>query len=114
GGVQGARVFKIPGVRRLLRTHGPSASFTKKGALDLIGQKDPANPNAKFSDHLDLHIEARPAGTKLTPDDVFGHLVENGLFRIGAELACPSCRMISWTSLDSLRQRVVCELCGHE
>jgi hypothetical protein len=114
GGVQGARVFKIPGVRRLLRTHGPSASFTKKGALDLIGQKDPANPNAKFSDHLDLHIEPRPAGTKLTPDDVFGHLVEKGLFRIGAELACPGCRMSSWTSLDSLKQRVVCELCGHE
>lgn len=114
GGVQGARVFKIPGVRRLLRTHGPSASFTKKGALDLIGQKDPANPNAKFSDHLNLHIEARPAGTKLTPDDVFGHLVEKGLFRIGADLDCPSCRMSSWTSLDSLKQRVVCELCGHE
>ncbi len=114
GGLQGARVFKIPGVRRLLRTHGPAASFTKKGALDLIGQKDPENPDAKFSDHLDLHIEQRPVGTKLKPDDVFGHLVEKGLFRIGAELTCPSCRMGSWIALDALRQRVVCDLCGHE
>jgi hypothetical protein len=114
GGLQGARVFKIPGVRRLLRTHGPTASFTKKGALDLIGQKDPDNPNAKFSDHLDLHIEQRPPGTKLKPDDVFGHLVEKGLFRIGTDLTCPSCRMASWVALDVLRQRVVCELCGHE
>ncbi|HEY9100216.1 MAG TPA: hypothetical protein VIN38_15215 [Thiobacillus sp.] len=114
GGLQGARVFKIPGVRRLLRTHGPAASFTKKGALDLIGKKDPGNPDAKFSDHLDLHIEQRPAGTKLKPDDVFGHLVEKGLFRIGAELTCPSCRMASWIALDALKQCVVCELCGHE
>jgi hypothetical protein len=114
GGLQGARVFKIPGVRRLLRTHGLAASFTKKGALELIGQKDPDNPDAKFSDHLHLHIEQRPRGTNLKPDDVFGHLVEKGLFRIGAELNCPSCRMVSWIALDVLRQSVVCELCGHE
>ena len=114
GGVQGARVFKIPGVRRLIRTHGPSASFTKNGALNLIASPDPGNPNAKFSDHSNLHIEARPTGTELTADDVFGHLVEKELFRIGADLACPSCRMISWISLDLLKQRVVCELCGHE
>jgi hypothetical protein len=40
--------------------------------------------------------------------------VEKGVFRIGAELACPSCRLPSWTALDALKQRVVCELCGHE
>ncbi len=114
GGLQGARVFKIPGVRRLLRKYGPVASFTKNGAVQLIGNKDPSNPDAKFSDHLDLHIEQRPAGTKLKPDDVFGHLVEKGLFRIGADIACPGCRMASWVALDALKQRVVCELCGHE
>lgn len=114
GGLQGARVFKIPGVRRLLRTHGPAAAFTKRNALALIGRKDPDNPDARFSDHFDLHIERRPAGTKLKPDDVFGQLVEKGLFRIGAELTCPSCRMSSWIALDALRQRVVCELCGQE
>jgi hypothetical protein len=114
GGLQGARIFKIPGVRRLLRTHGPLASFTKKGALDLIGKKDPDNPNAKFSDYLGLHIQQRTHGTNLKPDDVFGHLVEKGLFRIGAELNCPSCRMANWVQLEALRQRVFCELCGHE
>lgn len=114
GGLQGARVFKIPGVRRLLRTHGPTASFTKRGALQLIGARDPENPGAKFSDHEDLYIEQRAGGTKLRPPAVFDYLVEKGLFRIGAELTCPSCRMPSWTALDALKQRVVCELCGHE
>jgi len=115
GGLQGARVFKIPGVRRLLRTHGPTASFTKNGAVQLIGGKDPQNPEAKFSDHERLYIEPRPREiTKLHPEAVFGYLVEKGLFRIGAELNCPSCRLTSWTALDTLKQRVVCELCGHE
>lgn len=95
GGLQGARVFKIPGVRRLIRTHGPNASFTKKSALQLIGGKDPENPVAEFSDHERLFIEARPYNTKLSPADVFAHLVEKGLFRIGADLTCPACRLPS-------------------
>jgi hypothetical protein len=102
-------------VRRLLRTYGPTESFIKNGALQLIGGKDPENPGAKFSDHESLYIEQRPREvTKLTPDTVFAYLVEKGLFRIGAQLTCPSCRMPSWTALDTLKQRVVCELCGHE
>ena len=114
GGVDGARAFKIPEVRRLLKTHGPTAAFTKKSALDLIGSKDPKNPGATFKDYENLYIEPRPPRTKLEPEAVFTHLVEKGVFRIGAELTCPHCRMDSWTALDVLRQRVVCELCGHE
>jgi hypothetical protein len=113
-GLQGGRVFKIPGVRRLIKTYGPGTPFTKRAALQIIGQTDPGNPAVKFSDHEDLYIEQRPAGTKLTPSAVLGYLVDKGLFRIGAELRCPACRMASWTPLDQLKQQVVCELCGHE
>ena len=47
GGLQGARAFKIPGVRRLLKTHGPTATFTKKSAVELVSSKDPENPEAR-------------------------------------------------------------------
>jgi len=114
GGVSGAIVFKIPGVRRLLRTHGPTAAFTKKSAIQLIGSKDQENPEASFKDHLDLYLEPRPQGEKLTAEGVFGYLVEKGLFRIGTELTCPHCQMASWTSLDALRQKLTCEMCGRE
>lgn len=114
GGVQGGRVFKVPGVRRLFKTHGLNASITKKAALDTIGSKDPDRPDAKFSDHQDLYIEPRPIGENLTPNAVFGYLVGNGLFRVGADLTCPSCKMTSWIPLDSLKHKVVCDLCGHE
>ncbi len=114
GGAGGARAFKIPGVRRLLKTYGPTDTFTKNGALQLIGGTDPENPDAKFTDYENLYIEPRPAGTKLTPEAVFTHLVGKGLFRIGVELKCPHCRMDSWTALDVLKQKHSCELCGHE
>src|SRR5258708_17448015 len=113
GGVDGARAFKIPGVRRLLKTYGPTDPFTKRNALQLIGCEDPENPEAKFSDHENLYIEPRPHGINLTPEAVFTYLVEKGLFRIGVELKCPHCRMNSWTALDVLKQKLVCELCGH-
>ena len=113
GGLTGARAFKIPGVRRLLKTYGPRDAFTKKAALQLIGGTDPQNPEAKFSDHKELYIEARPAATHLTPEMVFEYLVEKGLFRIGAELICPACNLASWIALDELKQRNVCELCGN-
>jgi hypothetical protein len=37
GGLNGARVFKIPGVRRLLKKHGPRDTFTRNVALQFIG-----------------------------------------------------------------------------
>jgi len=114
GGVQGARVFKIPGVRRLLRIYGPTDAFTKGAALQLIGSEDPDNPDAKFADHRDLHIEQRPQGTKLEPIAVFAYLVEKGLIRVGVKLSCPGCQLPTWIPVDALRERIVCELCGHE
>lgn len=80
--------------------------------MQLIASCDPKNPDAKFKDYQDLYIEYRPRGTKLRPDTVFSHLVEKGLFRIGTELTCPNCRMVSWIALDALKQSVSCELCG--
>jgi hypothetical protein len=112
GGPDGARSFKIPGVRRLLRTYGPRDPFTKKAALQLIGQVDPTNPTAKFSDHKRLYIEPREHRSELTPDMVFAHLVAKGLFQIGMTLKCPVCSLSNWVKLDALKQSVDCELCG--
>lgn len=114
GGADGARAFKIPGVRRLLKTYAPGTPFTKNSALQLIGAKDPENPSASFKDYEHLYIEPRPNGVDLTPEGVFTYLVAKGLFRIGAELKCPHCRLSSWIPLDSVAQRLTCELCGEE
>ena len=112
GGLQGGRAFKIPGVRRLLRTHGPTAHFTKRKALQLIGSKDPDNPAARFSDHERLFIEQRPIAEKLTPTAVFAYLVEKGVFRIGRSLTCAHCGLRGWTPIEALSRDVRCELCG--
>ncbi len=112
GGVQGGRVFKIPGARRLLKTHGPTSSFSESAALQLIGGKDDDNPDAKFADHGDLYLEPREQGKPLTPPHVFAYLVGKRLLRIGSDLNCPRCQLRNWFPVDDLRQRVNCQMCG--
>lgn len=112
GGVQGGRVFKIPGARRLLKTHGPTSSFSRRGALQLIGCKDDENPVAKFEDHKNLYLEPREQGVSLTREHVFAYLVGKRLFRIGSDLKCPNCQLPNWFPVDDLRQRVNCQMCG--
>jgi hypothetical protein len=111
-GLQGARAFKLPGVRRLLRTYGPTDTFTQASAMQIIGSADPERCSPPFKDTGFLLIEGKQVGKELTPADVFGHLVAQGLFRIGVELVCAACRLKNWIAIDSLRQKLVCELCG--
>jgi hypothetical protein len=110
GSLRGASVFKIPGVRRLLKRYGPTQPFTRRAALQEIGRSVPGDTG--FDQFHNLYIEARPHGTPLTTDDTFDYLVAKGLHRIGMELKCPHCRMNSWFSIDALKQRVECEMCG--
>lgn len=112
GGVQGGRVFKIPGARRLLKTHGPTSSFSKRAALQLIGGRDEENSQASFSDHKGLYLEPREIGTSLTAEHVFAYLVGKRVFRIGYDLHCPRCQLPSWFPVDDLRQKVACQMCG--
>ena len=114
GGVQGARVFKIPGARSLLKKYGPRDTFTRDMAKDTIVDKTPEHRNGSFAAHKDLFLGPRPFDTRLTPPDVFAYMVDKGLFRIGVELDCPKCGMSSWMSLDGLKQRTTCELCGND
>lgn len=113
-GADGARAFKIPGVRRLLKLYGPNDSFTANAAWQIIGGQDPENPGGSFADHKRLFIEPRDWREELTPKAVFAHLVEKGLFRVGADLRCPTCDLTSWVSLDTLQQKTTCQLCGAE
>jgi hypothetical protein len=111
GGYDGGRVFKIPGVRRLLRKHTATDSFTKQAALKLIGERDP-DTGASFSDHHQLFIEPRDVASDLTSDMVFSYLVAKGVIRLGWDLSCPRCQLKDWTAINQLRQQHTCGYCG--
>jgi hypothetical protein len=61
GGIQGCRVFKIPGVRDLIAKFGPQTPFTRSGAVQTIGRNDPTG-KPQFSEYEGLYIEFREQG----------------------------------------------------
>ena len=111
GGLQGGRVFKIPGVRRLLKAFGPKTPFSKNDALSKIGSSGSDFPDFHFKDYESLFIEPRTE-EKLNQHMVFEYLVTKGIFRIGIELCCPNCLMNTWLPIDGVKHVVSCDLCG--
>jgi hypothetical protein len=110
GGIQGCRVFKIPGVRQLIEHHGPLQSFTRSNAIQIIRQQDLETGKVGFDDYENLFIESRSVG-KLTPSDVFTFLLKKEVFSVGLELRCPNCQLSFWLHIDDVATEVPCDLC---
>src|SRR5271166_2523963 len=113
GGLQGCRVFKIAGVRSLIKKYSPSASFERTEAVTLIGNNDPATHAPRFDQYKRLFIEAREK-PELKPEDAFLYLLKKGVFRAGLKLACPTCQLDFWVTLDDAKSTGQCPYCGIE
>ncbi len=112
GGLQGCRVLKVSGVRALISKYNPLEEFDRTEAIRLIGNRDPETGKPRFGDYENLFIEERGWSTKLKPDDVFGYLLDRGVFRAGLSLTCPTCELPFWISLDNASTTTTCEVCG--
>jgi hypothetical protein len=112
GGIQGCRVFKIGGVRKLIEAYGPLKSFTRSSAIQQIGDNDPATGLPRFEKHEGLFIERRDK-PRLKPEDAFTYLLKKGVFQAGLKLQCLHCGLEFWIHLDDIATDVKCELCGH-
>jgi hypothetical protein len=113
GGLQGCRVFKIAGVRSLIKKYSPAASFERTEATTIIGNNDPATHIPRFDRYKSLYIEPRDK-RDLKPEDAFLYLLKKGVFRAGLKLACPTCQLDFWITLDDAKSTGQCPYCGIE
>ena len=111
GGIQGCRVFKIPGVRDLIESVGPQEAFTRTNAICRIGRNDPVTGLPNFGEYENLYVERRDRGP-LKPEHAFVFLLKTGVFQVGLSLTCDQCELEFWTPLDELRTDTKCEYCG--
>jgi hypothetical protein len=111
GGIQGCRVFKIPGVRDLLEAYGPQTPFERTNAIQKIGRCNPNTGVPNFSEYEGLFIESRESGP-LKPDHALTFLLKRGVFQVGLTFSCPHCELEPWIPLDDLATEVRCEYCG--
>lgn len=112
GGLQGCRVFKIAGVRKLIEQFGPTQEFTRSDAMRLIANVD-SQGHANFGPYEHLYLEPRERGS-LKPENAFTYLLKQGVFRVGLKAKCTSCQIEFWRGLDDVKTLVVCEYCGRE
>jgi hypothetical protein len=113
GGLQGCRVFKIAGVRSLIKKYRPNDSFDRTEAVTMIGNNDPVTHQPRFDPYKSLFIEAREK-PELKPEDAFLYLLKTGVFRAGLKFGCPACRLDFWLSLDDASSKTQCPYCGFE
>ncbi|HEU4966439.1 MAG TPA: hypothetical protein VFT53_03075 [Candidatus Saccharimonadales bacterium] len=113
GGLDGCRVFKIPGVRKLINPPKGTQNtdtISRGEAQSIITDKDPLTKTRTFDAHKSLTIQAREK-PDLTPEDAFSYLVEKRLFRPGIELRCPSCGLHQWIGIKDVKEKQSCEYC---
>lgn len=112
GGLQGCRVFKIAGVRRLIEKYKPNQSFTKSAAVQIIGENDPKTRHPNYARYESLCLEYNPSLRKWKPEHAFLYLLKKRVFIVGLEFRCPKCELEFWRVLDDVRCEAHCEYCG--
>lgn len=101
GGIQGARVFMISGVRDLL-SRRRSAGIPRGDVQGAISRS--------LTPHKHLFIRARPTA-ELTEAEVLGYLTDKRILRLGSNVRCSACELDSWLPLERFRTVVRCPLC---
>jgi hypothetical protein len=110
-GLEGTRLFKIPGVRKLLKDLGQNDLVIKSRATQVIRDQDSSSGTSSFTAHENLHIQSRTAST-LKPDEVFKYMLKMKMFRAGLEVKCPSCNLKPWLPMEQLNESAKCDYCG--
>jgi len=104
GGLEGSRVLKIRGVRKLIKAYSVNDNFDKGTALEYIND---AGDIKRFES---LYIK----GTQATADIAFKILLEDGLIRPGLELCCVKCHLSNWIPVGRIEESWICEYCGQK
>ncbi len=102
GGLEGSRVLKIRGVRKLIKAFNANDNFDRGTALKYIRD---AGGIDRFKS---LYINGQP----VTADLAFEMLIKKGLVRSGLDLCCVKCRLSNWIPLGRIMEAWTCEYCG--
>lgn len=107
GDIEGGRVFKIAGVRKLIQNRRADEALPHSTAIQIIQDGD------GFGKYENLFIESRKHH-KLRKQDVFNYLLKKDFFRAGLDLTCGRCALNNWLALRDIDDVWRCQYCGHE
>jgi hypothetical protein len=114
GGLAECAIFKVDGLRKLLRRYTARQHFDRAEAIKLIkgidDQKMPDGSRAAPKTYPNLSTPALP---HFEGDLLFTRLLETGLIRAGVVLVCAHCDLSFWFRIDDAADRTRCTACGN-
>jgi hypothetical protein len=110
GSLQDCQLFKIKGVRELIKKFGPTKEFTWGDAAALIRDQDETTKKCSFDNYSHVYIN----GKQLDANGVIRYLLGKRVFSAGLKLPCPNCLFKFWAPIDRLSSNQICEHCQHE
>ena len=101
-GLFGASIFKVTGVRKLIRQTGVTEAITRGEATKQI------------RDDGSIEKFKSPFSKSKAPDSnrIFDTLLTRDFFRAGLNLECNHCRLINWLPLKDIDDFWTCQYCG--
>lgn len=103
GGLQTCRVFKVEGLRKIIKQFSPYKSFTWSNATQIIN-------NHNFERYNDLYLH----GKMISKDDILKVLLERNLLMAGISVQCPNCCLDFWTPIEDVKSHLICEYCRQQ
>ncbi|MFC1560921.1 hypothetical protein ACFL4V_00430 [Candidatus Latescibacterota bacterium] len=105
--LEGCRIFKINGVRKLIDSLKSDESISVNKAKKCIWD------NGNFKKHIRLFIEKRKE-RYLNTTQTFNFIIKNDIFRAGLELRCRYCNILNWLNLKEIDDIWTCKYCGFD
>ena len=109
GGLQHCRLFKIRGVRKLIKQFGPTREFKWGDAVAFIRDVDEQTKKCSLDNYPHIYIN----GQKLDANGIMEAFLDKRVFSAGLKLSCPNCLLEFWAA-DRLPAPQSCEFCQHE
>lgn len=104
GGVENTAVFKLRGVRELMKKP-PTSSFNTGELKQLVNNNGDLNQFA-------FAVPDIGGETKNLDQKVIDYLVKKGVLRLGMYLKCAICSIHFWLPADEIGESVKCRICG--
>jgi len=106
GHIDGGRIFRIKGVRDLIKGMKSDNSITRSTAVKRIVAEDGLSSYKKLT--------INPSQKKLDGNEVFDILLQLDVFRAGLDLQCNYCNLSNWLSLKNIDDMWQCQYCGQQ
>src|ERR1035437_5567829 len=114
GSLEGCRLFKIRGVREVIKKLSNGGELTKGNMYSIVQNLVSDGVGINWRDDLYSELYIPPNGSAKKFSNVFKALLDGQVIRPGLRFECESCLASDWYHVSEFGERFVCRYCFNE